>query len=669
MAVTVTHAFNCAISDGPATGVVRPSDWNASHTLAGIGTMAEQAASSVAITGGTIAGVTTIGLSSHLTFSSTGQRILGDFNNATVANRMLFQSSATGGTTSVGAIPNGSATSSVFHVFNSSDTANAAIAQMMIDTNSMTLGAYKTGSGAYLPMLFVVNNNERVRFETNGYVGINTTVPRSYLDVLCGNTTFPWIRNSVGAGGTAFANTDTIPIASGYGMVGYSGLAITPSRWGNATTVDAHTNLYLAGTQRNVGGYVTGITFANWGYFTGTTTAAGGLGNSTAQSDAVKFVISLKDGGSEFSHALYISTKGASSAGLPATNSMIFNQNGQIGFGVYPSQYLHMKNTYNLAWDNASNTYTSGTAGASIMKYSDNAMYFDNFDGNTYFRGSGYAVSLKIFTDGSTEFLGIPKFSGGVGTTEGGEIHFANPASGSALGGTFVIQDINTNSVRFMEGGGSVRGANLDLSTCGASCSSVIWHSGNDGHNSGLDADSVDGYQGSALSKLVSFANYTTTSIESGLTQRYNVTGGPHPATNYHCGIHSLLFSDTNYGWEMVSPSAVAGNHFYVRQKSGGSFSGTWDKLALQKRVVSTNANYTAIAFDHVWQWGSATTVTLPASPNIGDEVSVTPYFTNIVVARNAQPIMRLAEDMTLDVVYATVTFKYLDSSQGWNLI
>jgi hypothetical protein len=85
MTVTVKHSKTNAISDwtqaqldeqielgnfAPGTtlaNIVLPSDWNNDHTLTGVGTMAEQDANSVAITGGTING-TTIGA----TTASTG---------------------------------------------------------------------------------------------------------------------------------------------------------------------------------------------------------------------------------------------------------------------------------------------------------------------------------------------------------------------------------------------------------------------------------------------------------------------------------------------------------------------------------------------------------------------------------------------------------------------
>jgi sugar lactone lactonase YvrE len=53
MTVLVKHTKVSTIPDDADTSLVRPSDWNADHTLVGLGTMAEQNANAVAITGGT----------------------------------------------------------------------------------------------------------------------------------------------------------------------------------------------------------------------------------------------------------------------------------------------------------------------------------------------------------------------------------------------------------------------------------------------------------------------------------------------------------------------------------------------------------------------------------------------------------------------------------------
>ena len=61
MAITVKHSKVSTIPDGDDSSVVRPSDWNADHTLVGLGTMAEQDANNVNITGGSVSGVTVAG--------------------------------------------------------------------------------------------------------------------------------------------------------------------------------------------------------------------------------------------------------------------------------------------------------------------------------------------------------------------------------------------------------------------------------------------------------------------------------------------------------------------------------------------------------------------------------------------------------------------------------
>lgn len=83
MTISVTHTKVSSIPDGADTDLIRPSDWNASHTLTGVGTMAEQNANNVAITGGSVNGtslgastaasakVTTLDIGSGLTLATS----------------------------------------------------------------------------------------------------------------------------------------------------------------------------------------------------------------------------------------------------------------------------------------------------------------------------------------------------------------------------------------------------------------------------------------------------------------------------------------------------------------------------------------------------------------------------------------------------------------------
>jgi hypothetical protein len=153
----------------------------------------------------TTGSVTSAGASNsgNLTFTGTGNRITGDFSNATVANRVMFQSSTATGNTSVGASPNGTGTNADFRSFNNSDTTNAAFFQLGI-ANSGTearLNSSITGTGTYLPMTFYTGGSERMRVDTSGNVGIGTSSPVSQLHLVSASDSGMTIyKSAVGAG-------------------------------------------------------------------------------------------------------------------------------------------------------------------------------------------------------------------------------------------------------------------------------------------------------------------------------------------------------------------------------------------------------------------------------------------------------------------------------------
>ena len=87
-------------------------------------------------------------------------------------------------------------------------------------------------------------------------------------------------------------------------------------------------------------------------------------------------------------------------------------------------------------------------------------------------------------------------------------------------------------------------------------------------------------------------------------------------------------------------------------------------------------ANYTASAGQGVFAntTGGAFTVTLPASPSTGDEVTIVDYAgtfasNNLTVARNGSKIDASDTDATLDVNRTNVRFVFIDSTQGWRSV
>jgi hypothetical protein len=166
-----------------------------------------------AITAGTINGAT-IGAttastgsftsltdSGNLAFTGTGNRITGDFSNATVANRVMFQTSTVNGNTRLGLLPNGTATITSQSFFNAADPSNAGFLAFAAGSEAQITSGI-TGTGTYLPMTFQTGGSERVRIDTSGNVGIRTSSPVRALSI---------------QSGTSGAETIVIEAISGFG--------------------------------------------------------------------------------------------------------------------------------------------------------------------------------------------------------------------------------------------------------------------------------------------------------------------------------------------------------------------------------------------------------------------------------------------------------------------
>ena len=112
-------------------------------------------------------------LSGNLTFTGTGNRILGDFSNATLADRVAFQTTLTNGSTTIMAIPNGSGPNSQLLLRSSSTAADDSFGQVvLVGGSEFRIASGASGTGTALPMTFHTNGSSRVTISTDGNVGI-----------------------------------------------------------------------------------------------------------------------------------------------------------------------------------------------------------------------------------------------------------------------------------------------------------------------------------------------------------------------------------------------------------------------------------------------------------------------------------------------------------------
>ena len=100
---------------------------------------------------------------------------------------------------------------------------------------------------------------------------------------------------------------------------------------------------------------------------------------------------------------------------------------------------------------------------------------------------------------------------------------------------------------------------------------------------------------------------------------------------------------------------------------SGGGGGGT---ASLFSNTSTISSNTTA-ATKTFYVLTSSLTLTLPASPTVGDYVGISNQSNTVtcVVGRNSEKIMNLAEDMTIDVIDAGLLLYYTGASRGWAVV
>jgi hypothetical protein len=130
-----------------------------------------------------------------------------------------------------------------------------------------------------------------------------------------------------------------------------------------------------------------------------------------------------------------------------------------------------------------------------------------------------------------------------------------------------------------------------------------------------------------------------------------------------------LLIGNTT-GNTLTKATLTAGSGITVTNGTGSITIENTSRVPVMSIVTGTTQS-AAAGTHYILTNGSATTVTLPASPTAGDLIWITVAngLTTNVVARNGKPIQGIAEDMTLNSAYASAQMRFVDNTEGWVLV
>lgn len=86
-------------------------------------------------------------LTGELTFAGNSRRIIGDFSNTTLSNRLMFLTSTSNSSSGVGVMANGSGDGGFWNAYSGSDANNASVLQVLATSTQTALNSTVTGTG------------------------------------------------------------------------------------------------------------------------------------------------------------------------------------------------------------------------------------------------------------------------------------------------------------------------------------------------------------------------------------------------------------------------------------------------------------------------------------------------------------------------------------------
>ena len=150
------------------------------------------------------------------------------------------------------------------------------------------------------------------------------------------------------------------------------------------------------------------------------------------------------------------------------------------------------------------------------------------------------------------------------------------------------------------------------------------------------------------------------------------------PATQKTYGIYNNISGGADISARLGATGntlTVTNGKYRMVATDGTNWYDIFSLAGLGETWQDKSGNYTASDGDNLFvdTSGGAVTITLPASPSIGNQVKIidshgTAATNNITVGRNSQKIQGTAADLTISTNRAGISLVFYDSDNGWLL-
>ncbi len=150
------------------------------------------------------------------------------------------------------------------------------------------------------------------------------------------------------------------------------------------------------------------------------------------------------------------------------------------------------------------------------------------------------------------------------------------------------------------------------------------------------------------------------------------------PATQKTYGIYNNIGGGADISARLGATGntvTVTNGKYRMVATDGTNWYDIFSLAGLGEAWQDKSGNYTAADGDNLFvdTSGGAVTITLPASPSIGNQVKIidshgTAATNNITVGRNSQKIQGTAADLTISTNRAGIALVFYDSDNGWLL-